>query len=126
MSSEDDATAQQRQFYRAAVEFPVRVIFGGDQHDEAIVHDLSGGGLRLSTPVSYERGQNVELRFALPHRTRELVVRGRVVLSFFQGSEQRYHHGIAFTSIGVEDREAIVHYIHDVQRRELKGHISTP
>ena len=126
MSSQDDETAQQRQFYRATVDFPVRVSLGADAHDDATVHDLSGGGLRLSTPASYERGQSVELRFFLPQHTRELVVRGRVVLSYFAGSEQRYHHGIAFTSIGAQDREAIVHYIHDVQRRELKGHINTP
>lgn len=67
-----------------------------------------------------DRGTPLELRFRLPHGKTEIVAHGYVVLSFFEGSSNHYHHGVAFTRIGAGDREAIVHHIHDIQRRDLK------
>lgn len=123
MSTDDRGSAQQRQFYRAPVDFAVSAIIVGETEAQtARAHDLSGAGIRISMPRSLDRGQAVELRFHLPHAKNEVMARGLVVLSFFEGSSDTYHHGIAFTQIGQADQEAIVHYIHDVQRRSLKGH----
>ncbi|MDP9017756.1 MAG: PilZ domain-containing protein [Candidatus Eremiobacteraeota bacterium] len=123
MSTDDHNAGQQRQFYRAEVDFSVTLrVAGEDSSESARAHDLSGGGMRVSMERHLDRGQPVELRFHLPGGTSEVGVRGLVVLSFYEGSTAHYHHGVAFTSIGQADREAIVHYIHDVQRRSLKGH----
>lgn len=117
MTSGEDP-AQQRQFYRAPVAFPVRVRIGEDDADTiSDAHDLSGAGIRISMDRELDRGTPLEMRFHLPKATSEVVVHGYVVLSFFEGSSNRYHHGIAFSRIGAADRDAIVHHIHDVQRR---------
>lgn len=119
MSSEQGG-AQQRQFYRAAVDFAVRVLVAEEEAAvPARAHDLSGAGIRISMERELDRGTPLELRFHLPHGKTEIVAHGTVVLSFFEGSSNHYHHGVAFTRIGAADREAIVHYIHDVQRRSL-------
>ncbi|GAC1651969.1 MAG: hypothetical protein NVS9B12_00880 [Vulcanimicrobiaceae bacterium] len=121
VSSDDRGAAQQRQFYRAPVDFPASLHLAGGEPAIARAQDLSGAGIRISTEGTLDRGQTVELRFRLPGGTAELTAHGFVVLSFFEGASQRYHHGIAFTRISAGDREAIVHYIHDVQRRTLKS-----
>ena len=73
-----------------------------------------------------ERGKAIEVRFRLPSGKSEVVARGVVALSFFEGSTNHYHHGVAFTKIGAADQDAIVHYIHELQRRALKGHVTGP
>lgn len=115
MSEGSGAPAQQRQFFRAHVDFPVTTIIEGETVS-ARAHDLSGAGIRISTERMLDNGRAVEMRFHLPSGKSELRAHGVVVLSFFEGSTQRYHHGIAFTHIGAADREAIVHHVHDVQR----------
>jgi c-di-GMP-binding flagellar brake protein YcgR len=46
-----------------------------------------------------------------------MMVRGRVVLSFFDAGKQQFAHGIAFTQIAAADQSAIVEYIHELQQR---------
>lgn len=79
--------------------------------------DLSGGGVRVSTKSDLNSGQNVTLRFTLPQSDREVMIRGRVVLSFFDGAKQIFAHGIAFTQIAQNDQAAIVEYIHELQQQ---------
>lgn len=79
--------------------------------------DLSGGGMRVITKSDLSAGQNITLRFSLPKSDREMMVRGRVVLSFFDASRQQYAHGIAFTQIAAPDQSEIVEFIHDLQQR---------
>jgi c-di-GMP-binding flagellar brake protein YcgR len=109
---------QQRRFFRAAVDFPVNVtVSGKDAALEGSVVDLSGGGMRVITKNDLSAGQNITLRFTLPQGEREMMVRGRVVLSFFDASRQQYAHGIAFTQIAAPDQSEIVEFIHDLQQR---------
>jgi len=127
VSTEKSGKAQQREFYRAAVDFPASVFTGEDDRKEqgpiaGRAHDLSGAGIRISINRSLARGQMLEVRFRIPTGKSEVVARGVVALSFFEGSSNQYHHGIAFTKISAADQDAIVHYIHELQRRELKGH----
>jgi c-di-GMP-binding flagellar brake protein YcgR len=109
---------QQRRFFRAAVDFPVAVSVSGDEAvlDGGVV-DLSGGGMRVITKSDLNAGQNITLRFALPENEREMMVRGRVVLSFFDASRQQFAHGIAFTQIAAPDQSEIVEFIHELQQR---------
>lgn len=79
--------------------------------------DLSGGGVRVITKNDLPSGQNVTLRFTLPESTRDMMVRGRVVLSFFDAGKQQFAHGVAFTQIAAVDQSAIVDFIHDTQQR---------
>ncbi len=79
--------------------------------------DLSGGGVRVITKNDLNSGQNVTLRFALPESGNEMMVRGRVVLSFFDAAKQQFAHGIAFTQIASADQSALVEYIHEMQQR---------
>jgi hypothetical protein len=61
----------------------------------------------------------VHLKFRLPAADRGINARGRVVLSFFQRSEQKFHHGIAFTSLDPKDRLLIAEFVdHQDARRD--------
>jgi len=109
---------QQRRFFRAAVEFPVAVtVSGNDAAMEGSAVDLSGGGMRIITKNDLSAGQNITLRFSLPEGEREMMVRGRVVLSFFDASRQQYAHGVAFTQIAAPDQSELVEFIHELQQR---------
>src|SRR5207247_5999779 len=109
---------KQRRCLRAAVDFPVAVTVAGDDTvlDGGVV-DLSGGGMRVITKNDLSAGQNITLRFSLPENEREMMVRGRVVLSFFDASRQQFAHGIAFTQIAAPDQSEIVEFIHELQQR---------
>jgi len=113
----EEEGAKQRQFYRAPVDFTVSVVVGGDEQPlNADARDLSGGGMQIATERNLSRGDQLQLRFRLPNGKNELLAHGVVVLSFFEGTANRYHHGIAFTRIGPSDQDAIVQYIHELAR----------
>ncbi len=108
--------AAQRRYYRASVEFPVTVIVPGfELVTEGSAIDLSAGGMRVLTTSDLAAGQRVALRFALPRHTTEILVHGRVVLSFYDAALARYAHGIAFTQYAIPDLEAIVAFVRDEQ-----------
>ena len=114
--SKEEAT-QHRRYNRASVELPVMYAAEGfTSARPAKASDIGGGGLRLATEEDLPTGIAVELRFALPNNGREVFVRGRIVLSYFNAIEQLYAHGIAFTGIDPIDQESIVAFIADIQR----------
>ena len=118
MAFEHSGAPQQRRFFRASVDFPVTVIVPGGElvmYGNAV--DLSGGGLRVVTKNDLSAGQNVTLRFTLPEGEHEMMVRARVVLSFFDAGKQQFAHGVAFTQIAAADQSSIVEYIHGLQQR---------
>lgn len=69
--------------------------------------DLSEGGVRVAMKSDLPAGQSILLRFTLPKSKRETLVRGRVVLSFFDAGLKCYAHGVAFTQISPDDQAAI-------------------
>jgi c-di-GMP-binding flagellar brake protein YcgR len=73
--------------------------------------DLGGGGVRLATDEDLPLGTVLLLRYRIPNVDREMVMRGRIVLSFFKANEQRFYHGIAFTQIDPGDQDEIVRYV---------------
>lgn len=104
-----------RRFRRASVDFPMTVIIPG--HELVLsgsALDLSVGGIRVATPTDLPAGQSIMLRFVLPSSDREALVRGRIVLSFFDASTKHYAHGIAFTQIAPQDQEEIVRFVDGV------------
>lgn len=109
---------QQRRFFRASVDFPATVIIpGGELVLIGRAIDLSAGGLRVATASEISPGQSVVLRFALPGRETEMLLRGKVVLSFFDASRREYAHGIAFTQYAQPDQDEIVAYVHELQQQ---------
>ena len=79
--------------------------------------DLSGGGMRVCTKNDLAAGQSVTLRFTVPEAGSEMMVRGRVVLSFFDAGKQQFAHGVAFTQIAAADQSALVEFIQRMQER---------
>ena len=101
-----------RQHERTSVSFPLSYSIDPERPARAgRAIDLSGGGIRISGPASLLEGTPILLRFSLPQTGVEVVARGRVVMSFFDGSRQEYVHGIAFTHIGKSEQESIIEYV---------------
>jgi c-di-GMP-binding flagellar brake protein YcgR len=104
--------APERKFLRVNADFPATVILPGHElilAGKAV--DLSGGGMRIVTPTDLPSGQTIVLRFSLPGQERELLVRGRIVLSFYDASSKQYAHGVAFTQYAPNDQDAIAAFI---------------
>jgi c-di-GMP-binding flagellar brake protein YcgR len=78
-----------RQFVRVEVSLPVEFALEGEPtpHDGS-VFDLGAGGMRLVASYDLPPRANLNLKFRLPATDRGIVARGRVVLSFFQRSDQ--------------------------------------
>ena len=107
--------SHERRFFRATVDFPVTVIVPGDElilTGNAL--DLSRGGMRVATATDLPAGQPIMLRFVLPEGQRELLVRARIVLSFFNASSKTYAHGIAFTQYTSQDHDEISSWLQRV------------
>lgn len=102
-----------RQYVRANVDIPVEFsVVEGRGREPGLAVDLGAGGMRLSTSVDLHPGSDVELRFRLGRNgDREILARGRVVLSFFNRKQNTYQHGIAFTAVSREDRIAIDEFV---------------
>lgn len=105
-------TPSRRRTRRTATEFPVTVIIPGG---ELILHgtalDLSAGGIRVATTSDLPAGQKIALRFTLSRGDREVLVLGRIVLSYFDAQSKRYLHGVAFTQISAEDTARISAFV---------------
>ncbi|MHB8146370.1 MAG: PilZ domain-containing protein [Vulcanimicrobiaceae bacterium] len=111
MSTKEDRS-HGRRFIRAHVEVPVTLIVPGDELIlDAHSLDISLGGMRVSTSTDVPAGRLVVLRFTLPDGERELLVRGRVVLSFFDAARRSYAHGVAFTQYTPHDHEEISRFV---------------
>jgi c-di-GMP-binding flagellar brake protein YcgR len=105
-----------RRYARAAVSLPVRYTLQDESeaHQGEIIN-LGGGGLRLLSVLDLARGEMITLHFSLPDMEREVVVRAKVVLSFFEASSSQYAHGVAFAQISIDDQKRIVSYVESIQ-----------
>jgi c-di-GMP-binding flagellar brake protein YcgR len=84
--------------------------------------DLGGGGIRLATDEDLPLGSVLLMRFKLPLGEREVLARGRIVLSFYNAEEKRFFHGIAFTQIDPRDQDEIVRFTAgEIERLALEG-----
>jgi PilZ domain len=102
----------ERKFFRAAVDFPVTIIVPGYElvlSGDAV--DLSRGGVRITTTTDLPAGQPIVLRFTLPGSDREMLVRAKIALTFYDNATKRYAHGIAFTQYTSSDHEKIAGFV---------------
>jgi hypothetical protein len=116
--STQENRSHERRFFRANVDFPVTIIVPG--HELILVGnalDLSRGGMRVATSTDLPAGQPIMLRFTMPTGERELLVRAKVVLSFFDASRKTYAHGIAFTQYTTQDHDQIASFVTNVESR---------
>ncbi len=105
---------QRRQFSRVTVSLPARFTVEGngntESHDGSIIV-LGEGGARLVSSAHAPASSTVHVHFKVPSSDRDISAFGHVVLSFYSATEDKYHHGIAFTSVESRDREAISAYV---------------
>jgi c-di-GMP-binding flagellar brake protein YcgR len=115
----DGGVPYRRRYVRVAVSVPVTYARDGESDTSTgQSSDLGGGGIRLATDEDLPLGSVLLLRFGLPKVEREIVVRGRIVLSFYNAEDGRFFHGVVFTHIDPRDQEEIVRYVAgEVQRR---------
>jgi c-di-GMP-binding flagellar brake protein YcgR len=112
VTSQSEPPTKQRRFSRTSVDFPVTVIVpGGELVLAGAAIDLSAGGMRVAMPSDVPPGQTIVLRFTLPDSAHEILLRAKVVLSFFDAASKRYAHGIVFTQYAQPDQEAIAAYL---------------
>lgn len=119
--------APERKHLRVNADFPATVILPG--HELVLAGtalDLSGGGMRVATATDLPPGQAIVLRFTLPGQDRELLVRGRIVLSFFDAGWRHYAHGIAFTQYSTQDQAAIERFIEEAAAGGALGYGPEP
>jgi len=108
-----------RKYVRVAVATTISYSRDGEDGSK-IGHssDLGGGGVRLASDEDLPLGSVLVLRFSIPSVPREIVAKGRIVLSFYNAEDNRFFHGVAFTSIDPRDQEEIVKYVSgEVQRQ---------
>ena len=111
-----------RRYVRVAVEMTVQYSRDGSENKAGSSSDLGGGGIRLATEEDLPLGSVLMLHFPLPDVEREMVAKGRIVLSFYNAEEQRFVHGIAFTQIDPRDQEEIIRYVAaEVERLTVDG-----
>jgi c-di-GMP-binding flagellar brake protein YcgR len=107
-----------RQYVRVDVEMTVKYARDGEMESKTgFSSDLGGGGIRLATEEDLPLGAVLMLHFPVPHIEREMVAKGRIVLSFYNAEDKRFLHGIAFTQIDPRDQEEIVKYVSSEVKR---------
>jgi c-di-GMP-binding flagellar brake protein YcgR len=111
-----------RRYVRVGVATVVTyTIEGEDVQKVGDSNDLGGGGIRLATKEDIPFGAVLLLRFPLPESGREVMARGRIVLSFYNAESKQFNHGVAFTQIDPKDQAEIVRYVaSEVQRIALE------
>jgi len=118
IAQESENPTYRRRYVRIATSFPVSFVLDGS--DEVVAgesSDLGGGGVRLATEGDLPLGALLLLRFRIPSIEREIAVRGRIVLSFFNAERRQFLHGVAFTHVDPTEQEAIVRYVAGEVRR---------
>lgn len=122
---------QRRSFLRMKARIPVTltpVSAGGNLSPPPIYQmetvDISGGGLMLKSPLPFPEGESLELEVSLPQRG-VVEALGKVVRVEMKkgGSSPCYMLGIEFTVIKEAERQKIISYVYELQRRMHKRRI---
>lgn len=90
---------------------------------DAMMLDLSGGGCRFISNDLFEKESKVMLRFALPltKGMRMFEILGKITYSGEQINRRKsYEHRVEFTEVLEEDREHIVRFIFEEERKRRR------
>ena len=126
------------------------VVDGRDGTRTAVANDLSAGGLRLVGDEDFADEAMIELRFTLPNELihsvhveketfettphgrvkkkvmvppdtfREMTLRGKIVIAFFNVRRRKFLHGVQFVDVDDRTQEEIQRFIHVWQIRLLR------
>ncbi len=91
--------------------------------DNGTMVDISGGGARFISQAKYPKGSNILFVFSLfvDGSLTEYKLLGKVLLSEeVKNQEGKYEHRIQFVNIMNDDRESIIKYIFEEERRIRK------
>ncbi|QUI23245.1 PilZ domain-containing protein [Vallitalea pronyensis] len=116
--------SQRRQYFRLDCIMPIS--FSEKESEEwhhGLVVDISGGGLRFTSKIHYETNPEVTCQFDLviDEEIKRLEIIGQVVDSRIIDFEtMRYETRVMFDDIANEDREIIIKYIFEEQRKRRK------
>ncbi|MEE1342098.1 MAG: flagellar brake protein [Lachnospiraceae bacterium] len=128
---------QRRQFYRfnCMMEVQYRSILEGEEIDvkemeraevlklnwsKAVMIDLSGGGMKLATTLQANKQDEVQISMVLPLSTgaKQYYIKGVVVASIPSANRSNvFEHRIEFKDITNQEREEIIKYIFEEERR---------
>lgn len=129
---------QRREYYRYATVLPLKVRSLMDEEIKAVenknfhmqqglmmkkctIRDISGGGLRFAAPAGFSVGDQVALTFSLSSHGKEKVyeLAGEVLSSKEnENTKGEFEHRLKFTSILNGEREAIIRYIFEEERKK--------
>ena len=113
---------QRRRFVRVRVSRPVRVARTADGSvSDTFALDLSGGGLLLAGPDRFQPGEHVSFRLRLESGGEPIEGYARVVRVAGSGNP-----ALTFDSIKPADRERLIHFIFDCERRARAVLRATP
>ncbi|MBR4169987.1 MAG: flagellar brake protein [Lachnospiraceae bacterium] len=88
--------------------------------NNGVMVDISGGGARFISKVRYPQGANIQFVFSLyvSGALNEYKLIGKVLLSErIENREDEYEHRIQFVNILNDDRESIIRYIFEEERK---------
>ncbi len=97
-----------------------------DTIESGTILDISGGGIRFSSDRQYEEGSLLMLTFVIENEYvfSQPVLLGRLLHSDYNENTQLYENRVQFQEISKQDRELIVKYIFEEERRtrnSMKG-----
>ncbi|MCT4545406.1 MAG: flagellar brake protein [Vallitalea sp.] len=116
--------SQRRQYYRLSCVLPIA--FTNIQEDnwyEGLIIDISGGGLRFNSKYKIDINDELKCKIKLDinNVVHDIEVKGRVILSQIIDFEtMRYETRIKFYDIFNEDREKIIKFIFEEDRKRRK------
>ena len=102
------------------VDTPDEFITPGLPLKQSVIVDISGGGLRFLSNHQYEPGSLIYINYCLliKEKVKEYNLVGKVLA--IKPSENRkgvYEHRVQYVNIGNEDREEIIRYIFEEERK---------
>ena len=90
----------------------------------SIIVDISGGGLRFVADYAYEKDSLImcKYRLMIDKQEKEYNLIGRVLaVNEVENRPGSYVHRVEYVKMGLEEREEIIKYIFDEERRSLRN-----
>ncbi|WP_273325056.1 flagellar brake protein [Vallitalea guaymasensis] len=116
--------SQRRQYFR--LECILSILFADINEDtwsEGLIVDISGGGLRFTSKKKMEAGSTLKCKLNLNSNSKvdTIELKGNVILSDIVDFEtMKYETRIMFDDISNEDREKIIKFIFEEERKRRK------
>ncbi|GMQ62771.1 flagellar brake protein [Vallitalea maricola] len=116
--------SQRRQYFR--LECILSILFADINEDtwsEGLIVDISGGGLRFTSKMKMDAGSTLKCKLNLNSNNKAdtIELKGNVILSDIVDFEtMKYETRIMFDDISNEDREKIIKFIFEEERKRRK------